>query len=213
MHCPRSSFESIAVDLGDCIGVESCVDLKSDMDQEEEFCMVQKQRSSCGRRDDQRLEKMKKEYPPPIPWLARTENLPSHMPWIMKRYYTNDGRLIIKEEKVKRHEYFQACRSNGRLTLHLVPLDDDVLDDVLDDDHDEEGVGYDRDGFDAEIVDQTVVKNGRDVIGGGGGGEGGVGGDGGGAGRGKCYRFSTMIRNCCMFGGGMEVAAFRPVET
>jgi hypothetical protein len=49
------------------------------------------------------------------------------MPWVLKRYYTSDGRLILREEKVRRHEYFRAHRSNGRLTLHLVPLDDEVL--------------------------------------------------------------------------------------
>ncbi|KAK4489927.1 hypothetical protein RD792_000575 [Penstemon davidsonii] len=67
-----------------------------------------------------------KNYPPPITCLARTENLPSHMPWVMKKYYSSDGRLIIKEEKVEHHEYFTAHRSNGRLVLNLVPLDDTV---------------------------------------------------------------------------------------
>ncbi|TYI82796.1 hypothetical protein E1A91_D05G246500v1 [Gossypium mustelinum] len=62
------------------------------------------------------------EYPPPIPLLARTGNLPSHMPWILARYYSN-GRLVLKEEKVKHHEYFEAYRENGRLILDLVPLD------------------------------------------------------------------------------------------
>ncbi|KAK6938187.1 Fantastic Four domain [Dillenia turbinata] len=82
--------------------------------------------------------KRKNDFPPPIPMLARTENLPSHMPWILKRYYTNDGRLIICEEKVKHHEYFRAHRSNGRLTLQLVPLDDGVSDDEFDyDDEDD----------------------------------------------------------------------------
>jgi TATA-binding protein-associated factor Taf7 len=48
------------------------------------------------------------------------------MPWVLKRYYTNDGRLILRKEKVRHHEYFRAHRCNGRLTLHLVPLDDEV---------------------------------------------------------------------------------------
>ncbi|KAL2977464.1 hypothetical protein AAZX31_13G069900 [Glycine max] len=61
-----------------------------------------------------------KMFPPYIPLLARTQNLASHMPWVLKRYYTNEGRLILKEEKMKHHEYFRAHRANGRLTLHLV---------------------------------------------------------------------------------------------
>ncbi|KAJ9167061.1 hypothetical protein P3X46_021740 [Hevea brasiliensis] len=65
-------------------------------------------------------------FPPPIPLLARTGNLPSHMPWVLRRFYTDDGRLILREERVKHHEYFQAHRCNGRLTLRLVPLDDEV---------------------------------------------------------------------------------------
>ncbi|KAK7321149.1 hypothetical protein VNO77_31465 [Canavalia gladiata] len=68
-------------------------------------------------------KKEKKVFPPPIPLLARTQNLASHMPWVLKRYYTSEGRLILKEEKVRHHEYFQAHRANGRLTLQLVPFD------------------------------------------------------------------------------------------
>lgn len=224
MHWLRDSFESIALDLGDCIGLESCVDLKTDID--ELFCMVQRSRNGggVGGRSDQRLEKIEREYPPPMPWLARTENLPSHMPWIMRRYYSNDGRLIIMEEKVKRHEYFQAHRSNGRLTLQLVPLNHEVLDD----DHNEEEAeecdqiidvrASERDCCDGEREDQTVVEeesrinkldcclnNGRDVIG------HDRGGGGGGGGRGQCYRYGSMSRNSCMF--GMAVAAVRPVHT
>nr|XP_027093209.1 uncharacterized protein LOC113713635 [Coffea arabica] len=224
MNYLEDSFQGIALDLGDCIGTESCVDLRSDIDQE--FCMVQKTR---GRRGNQRLERTEKEYPPPIPWLARTENLPSHMPWIMKRYYTDDGRLIIKEEKVKRHEYFQANRSDGRLTLHLVPLDDDVLDDDCDEeefevacDWDSDGMISGRDDFDGETDDhRTIVqeesrnKKSESCMDNGGGAI--VGGDrgGGGGGRGQCYMYSSSLgRNSCMLGaGGLAVAAVRPVHT
>ncbi|KAK8580303.1 hypothetical protein V6N13_143417 [Hibiscus sabdariffa] len=69
-----------------------------------------------------RVRELPEEYPPPIPLLARTGNLTGHMPWILARYYSK-GRLVIKEEKVKHHEYFEAYRENGRLILDLVPLD------------------------------------------------------------------------------------------
>ncbi|GMI82872.1 hypothetical protein HRI_001956500 [Hibiscus trionum] len=80
------------------------------------------------------------EYPPPIPLLARTGNLPGHMPWILARYYS-EGRLVIKEEKVKHHEYFEAYRENGRLILDLVPLDYSYrcCHSVFEDDDDDDG--------------------------------------------------------------------------
>ncbi|KAL3504684.1 hypothetical protein ACH5RR_034525 [Cinchona calisaya] len=204
----------MTLDLGDCIGLESCVDLKTNID--EEVCNLQSSRGSRhggggGGGSDKRLERTEKEYPPPIPWLARTENLASHMPWILKRYYTNDGRLIIKEEKAKPHEYFQAHRSNGRLTLRLVPLNDD---DDGDRDEDVEDVEFDErisemDGLDGnKEEDQTaVVEESRvDVS------ESG-GGSGGGGGRGQFYKYSniSMSRNSCII--GMGVATFRPVHT
>ncbi|KAG6786241.1 hypothetical protein POTOM_007838 [Populus tomentosa] len=126
------SSPSSSTIVGEYIGIESCLDLKNEEDiftpssnKEEtnyESCSTQR----CHREKREQRWAKKKEFPPPIPLLARTENLPSHMPWILKRYYTSDGRLILREEKVRRHEYFRAHRSNGRLTLHLVPLDDDV---------------------------------------------------------------------------------------
>ncbi|KAL3833511.1 hypothetical protein ACJIZ3_008247 [Penstemon smallii] len=64
-----------------------------------------------------------KRYPPPLPWLARTDNLLSRTPWVMQKYHTTNGRLIIKKEKVKRYEYFKVYRSNDRLVLKLVLLD------------------------------------------------------------------------------------------
>ncbi|CAK7347087.1 unnamed protein product [Dovyalis caffra] len=117
--------------IGEYIGIESCLDLKNNEDaltssskKEETNYESFSQRRHREKRDQRKAKK--KEFPPPIPLLARTANLPSHMPWVLKRYYTSDGRLILREEKVRHHEYFRAHRSNGRLTLHLVPLDDEV---------------------------------------------------------------------------------------
>ncbi|XP_050378574.1 uncharacterized protein LOC126795883 [Argentina anserina] len=125
-----SPILSPGVMSGDYIGVESCVDVLRDedvphCDYNQKNCY---RRKVEDKREEKRLAMMKrKEIPPPIPMLARTENLPSHMPWVLKRHYTSDGRLILTEEKVRHHEYFRAHRSNGRLTLQLVPLDDEVL--------------------------------------------------------------------------------------
>ncbi|XP_019174247.1 PREDICTED: uncharacterized protein LOC109169810 [Ipomoea nil] len=77
-----------------------------------------------GKREEKKGAMKAKEFPPPLPWLARTGNSPaSRMPWVLKRSYTEDGRLIITGEKTERHEYFEADRSDGRLRLRLVALD------------------------------------------------------------------------------------------
>ncbi|PON63489.1 The fantastic four family [Parasponia andersonii] len=136
-HMMLSSSSSSLI-IGDYIGMESCVDVLNDGDEYyDHHCPEAVDQCDLFRgKPDQRLEmKMKKKkkkkkasFPPPIPLLARTENLPCRMPWVLKRHYTSDGRLILTEEKVRHHEYFRAHRSNGRLTLQLVPLgDDDVV--------------------------------------------------------------------------------------
>ncbi|XVE95358.1 hypothetical protein REPUB_Repub02eG0090100 [Reevesia pubescens] len=117
-----SSYSSCSSGMDDMLGTESGVYMSPDalkmpeIDQKTNGC------SYPGKRKRERAT-MTGEYPPPIPLLARTGNLPGHMPWILARHYSN-GRLILKEEKVKHHEYFEAYRENGRLILNLVPLDD-----------------------------------------------------------------------------------------
>lgn len=87
-----------------------------------------KMRMRRSRQWEMKERRKEKVYPPPIPLLARTENLHSHMPWVLQRTYTSDGRLILREEPVRHHEYFRAHRRDGRLTLQLVPLDNEVDD-------------------------------------------------------------------------------------
>ncbi|KAG8369241.1 hypothetical protein BUALT_Bualt15G0131100 [Buddleja alternifolia] len=153
MHSPESDHH----ELCDCIGEESSIDLKSDVDTTVHVGGIHR------RRRRRAAEAAEKEYPPPIPWLARTENLPSHMPWVMKKYYTSDGRLIIKEEKVKRHEYFQAHRSNGRLLLNLVAVQEGCKErrhagEQVDDDPAGNPSEVVINGEDQEIRVQTVDK-------------------------------------------------------
>ncbi|KAK2993385.1 hypothetical protein RJ640_007644 [Escallonia rubra] len=139
-----------------------------------------------------RSEKAKKEYMLAIPWLARTENLPSaHMPWVFRRHYTADGRLVIIEEKVERHEYFRAHRSDGRLTLQLVPLaGDGVLGDRQEMEEDGgSGCGVEMDGGDG------VEDVGAAVMGGG-----------------KCFEYIEGVRSggSCM--AGVALHAVTPVH-
>ncbi|KAK8656083.1 hypothetical protein V6N13_108642 [Hibiscus sabdariffa] len=96
--------------LGDYIGMESCFDFYSN----EQPCG-----ESHGRRERPCTTRVKRELPPPIRSLSRSVNGTSHMPKMFRRYHTEDGRLILIKEK---REYLRAHRSNGRLTLHLVPV-------------------------------------------------------------------------------------------
>ncbi|KAJ6919915.1 hypothetical protein NC651_013755 [Populus alba x Populus x berolinensis] len=102
------------------IGIESCLDLENN---EDIFASSSKKEETnygrCNReKRDQRWAK-KKEFPPPITLLARTENLPSHMPWVLKRYYTSDGRLILREEKFRPFLLFLIMRDAMALRMIL----------------------------------------------------------------------------------------------
>ncbi|KAJ0257591.1 Uncharacterized protein HA466_0084330 [Hirschfeldia incana] len=185
----RTSSSSSAV--GDYIGTESCLDVLS-ADEENNVISTAPEPLNRYRYGGRRMEEREaraaaaREFPPPIPLLAQTENLLPHMPWVLKRVVTSDGRLILREEKVRHHEYFRAHRSNGRLTLHLVPLDDDDLelpqepshyppddvdeehdhDDDDDDDHECDGDNVDdhhevRDDL-ADNVDKSVIITARE---------------------------------------------------
>ncbi|KAG1342416.1 hypothetical protein COCNU_05G006450 [Cocos nucifera] len=90
------------------------VEINEEEDERDACWATYGKRSHCLRR-----------FPPPMPLLARTANLSCHMPWVLKRTYKEDGSLVLQEVRVKHHEYFRACRKNGRLTLQLVELDDD----------------------------------------------------------------------------------------
>lgn len=234
---------SFCSQLGDYIGMESCLDLKN----YEYLRSESREDENAGRRVQnyvhgmrcQRWSTKKKEFPPPISLLARTENLPSHMPFVLRRYYTNDGRLILREERVRHHEYFKAYRSNGHLRLQLVPLDDDVLappfadDNEIDEQHGNEGEQEEEEtaavkietedsnatadfvyDVEKEIVckdtEQTRAEYECKIA------ESSVenatvsmGGNGGG---GKCLNYNSVIINSSCF-LGMPVPAIKPVHT
>lgn len=111
-----------------------CVDLKNKVDSLQSSSKVEEIQGFSERCDMR--DRRKEGFPPPIPSLARTGNLSSHMPWVLRRFYTDDGRLILREERVKHHEYFQAHRCNGRLTMRLVSLDNEVFADKEEDEND-----------------------------------------------------------------------------
>ncbi|KAL5559203.1 hypothetical protein UlMin_035414 [Ulmus minor] len=108
---------------GDLIGNESGVHIMlSSISEEEMFIQSfaierSNKRSYMDRYRDRRQE----SYPPPLPSLAQTGNLLARTPWVLTKHY-RDGRLILEGEKLKRHEYFEARRENGRLILNLVSM-------------------------------------------------------------------------------------------
>ncbi|KAL5846733.1 hypothetical protein ACOSQ3_010257 [Xanthoceras sorbifolium] len=123
---PLPSFQSLTLSssssyaMDDLLGSENGTYMNHSHEEVAEPAM-----NRCVSKQNQRRAITTREYPPPIPLLARTENLAGHMPWILTRDYSN-GKLIIKEERVKHHQYFEAHREKGRLILRLVLLDDTV---------------------------------------------------------------------------------------
>ncbi|KAK7282785.1 hypothetical protein RIF29_11840 [Crotalaria pallida] len=112
------------------IGNESCIDLQTDIEVvNNNNCSSETSNNNNNNnvvKSGNKKKEEKREFPPTIPLLAGGTHS-NNMPWILKRYYTSDGRLVLKEEKVENHhECFQAHRANGRLTLKLassIPLE------------------------------------------------------------------------------------------
>ncbi|KAM7518614.1 hypothetical protein LguiB_017576 [Lonicera macranthoides] len=108
--------------------------MKSDHDSDATYFTGAGYRRFPSRREKER------EFPPPI---SQTENL--------TRYYTGDGRLIIREEKAN---YLRASRSNGRLTIQLVGTNEGILDRKKCDSDDVEG----------REVDAEIEREKREVL-------------------------------------------------
>ncbi|KAL5078624.1 hypothetical protein RYX36_007045 [Vicia faba] len=172
------------------IGNESCIDFQTD----DNFLSNINHKSLASNKKKMRSpirnRVKKRNFPPPIPYLAQTQNLASHMSYMLIRYYTDEGRLIIKEEKVKHHEYFHAHRENDRITLQLVPLDHDDDDDyfmdayeqdekveveedneinnvTMDDDFEEENMGNTQKNVAFnDDDDEVIVENENEIVGG-----------------------------------------------
>ncbi|CAL1388930.1 unnamed protein product [Linum trigynum] len=149
--------------LEECIGCESCLDLNThtqdhllhlfpaptappNCDMDNHSADKEEERAHDHSSDDvidSRWSAMK-EYPPPIPLLARRGKLAS---WVLRRHYTSDGRLVLTEDKACTcgdHRYFRAHRSKGRLTLHLqLHNHDDDDDDDSSDELEPLGLGCD----------------------------------------------------------------------
>ncbi|CAN7034748.1 unnamed protein product [Brassica rapa subsp. trilocularis] len=98
----RTSSSSSSA-FGDYIGTESCFDILEENDVVSAPTKPSNRYRYGGRRREEREARAAaaREFPPPIPLLAQTENLLPHMPWVLKRVVTSDGRLILREEKME----------------------------------------------------------------------------------------------------------------
>ncbi|CAN4120209.1 unnamed protein product [Withania somnifera] len=77
-------------------------------------------------------------FPPPISCIGR-----SGKPWVCFKSFREDGRFILKEIRIPTQEFLHACRQDGRLMMHVIQSDDEILDEddeAYDDEHNvEEG--------------------------------------------------------------------------
>ena len=207
LHRPRSpNFLSLqllslstmhATDLGDHIGMESCVDLEIDTATPLTNSAPLNRKPWGMSRRSSFSETKRKKLPPPMPIQTST---------VMKRYYTDDGRLIITEEKVESPKcVFTAHRSHGRLTLQLV--DSDSVYAV----ENKSSSAENREGIDVYVKNECSVNN-KVAIGGGGDGS-----DGGNRGGRKCFSYNTAVRvaatgSCLFVNQNRQFQAIRPVK-
>ncbi|CAN6804433.1 unnamed protein product [Brassica oleracea] len=98
----RTSSSSSSA-FGDYIGTESCFDILEENGVVSAPTRPSNRYRYGGRRREEREARAAaaREFPPLIPLLAQTENLLPHMPWVLKRVVTSDGRLILREEKME----------------------------------------------------------------------------------------------------------------
>ncbi|KAM1394079.1 hypothetical protein ACFX1Q_029991 [Malus domestica] len=71
-------------------------------------------------------------FPPPISCISKNGK-----PWVCFKSYRHDGRFVLKEIRIPTQEFLHAYREDGRLKLHFVMSDDEILgeeDDDVDDD-------------------------------------------------------------------------------
>lgn len=98
------------------------------------------------------------EYPPPISCIGR-----SGKPWVCFRSYRTNGRFVLKEIRIPTHEYLHACREDGRLKLHYVHPDDELIEEeeedddvesIDDDEEEEENIGEENDDCVADHINE-----------------------------------------------------------
>ncbi|OMP02481.1 hypothetical protein CCACVL1_02793 [Corchorus capsularis] len=72
-------------------------------------------------------------FPPPISCIGK-----SGKPWVCFKSYRQDGRFVLKEVRIPTQEFLHACREDGRLKLHFVQPNDEILEEDEEFDEEEE---------------------------------------------------------------------------
>ncbi|RDX80155.1 hypothetical protein CR513_39325, partial [Mucuna pruriens] len=86
------------------------------------------------------------EYPPPISCIGR-----SGKPCVSFRSYRTDGRFVLKEIRIPTHEFLHACREDGRLKLHFVHPQDQLLEEAEEEEDDDHAVQSTDEEEDEEV--------------------------------------------------------------
>nr|XP_043618499.1 GATA zinc finger domain-containing protein 16 [Erigeron canadensis] len=175
-------------DLGDHIGMESSVDLETNIQPSLCGSKVAMNRKPCEA-SNRRTSGTRKELPPPLPIQTAT---------VMRRYYTNDKRLVITEEKVESPRlHFIARRSHGRLTIQLVNNNNN------NNNNNDNNININElnSKDDLKNVNENVVNNNNDVV-----------VDGG-----SCYGYNTAnvrvaAMGPCLFINQNQLHAIRPLQ-
>lgn len=90
--------------------------------------------------------KKRSSFPPPISCIGR-----SGKPWVCFKSFREDGRFILKEIRIPTQEFLHACREDGRLMMHVIQSDDELVDEDDDEVYD-----------DGDNDDENNVEEGHD---------------------------------------------------
>ncbi|KAI5654744.1 hypothetical protein M9H77_31931 [Catharanthus roseus] len=125
MNASSSSSWTSSGSGGDLIGTESGVHMVSGDGPAPWDNYPSTSRSKSAEKKKIKKKKQELQIPPPITLLQGREgdNYSGPLPWSLTREYTDDGRLILRESTVQYFEYLQATRSDGRLRIDLVAVD------------------------------------------------------------------------------------------
>lgn len=145
-----NSIRSFNFLMDDLIGTESGVCLTSNAGEIEE--KVTRSDSDFSNNRVNRRDLLKKEFPPPIPFLEALAGHRIRPPWILTRNCI-DGRLILNLERVRHHQSLESHRENGRLILNLVPAN---VAGVGTEDEDDQDLQFIEDAEEEEKIKESV---------------------------------------------------------
>ncbi|XP_062171631.1 protein FANTASTIC FOUR 3 [Alnus glutinosa] len=158
-HRSSDSFSSMSSDsLQLCtegLGFESSDDVEDlgnemseDWQHQEEKIRVTKHHHHHHHHHHFPSEKKAKPFPPPISCIGK-----SGKPWVCFKSYRHDGRFVLKEIRVPTQEFLHAYREDGRLKLHFVQPNDEILEEEEEEYEDEEEEEEEEVELDEEEVD------------------------------------------------------------